>query len=211
MQVPSLLDDRVLRHVEIDGRYRLLLWDTNRRDRYGKSTLGYAFSRIGESEPIFSAEDYHVPGCVDDDAAVRGLLGFLTLRGGDTDSDYFANYTERQWAFSRGDAEEISCWGMDEHDLEGSYPLVDVDETPAPLARLEGWHDTQTGGGCTAWQIDLPGGRYALITDGDASIPTHEGDLVIGLYSDEGDAIADESCSTLAECLAWFSLNKDRV
>lgn len=131
--VPALDDNRVLRHVEIDGRYRLLVWDTYRTGRHGGETLGYAFSRIGESEPIFAAEDFGAPAIktrgesLDGDATLRSLLSFLTLREGDTDSDYFAGYTERQWAFSRGDAEEISMWAMDPESGSDPLPFVEIE------------------------------------------------------------------------------------
>lgn len=129
ISIPALDDDRVLRHVEIDGRFRLLLWDTYRREgKPAKDTLGYAFSRIGESEPIFVGEDYGcAPGhAIDSDDAVRSLLGFLTLRPGDTDDEYFERYTEAQRAFAASDAEYLSLWGMDDLE-EGPMPLVDVE------------------------------------------------------------------------------------
>jgi hypothetical protein len=128
--VPALDDNRVLRHVEIDHRYRLLLWDTYRCDRYGKSTLGYAFSTAG-GEVIFCGEDFGAPmgDVVDSDATLRSLLGFLTLRPGDTDAEYFADYTEAQHAFARSDAEEISMWAMEARD------------NPPAFVNLDGWDE----------------------------------------------------------------------
>jgi len=128
--IPSLDDDRVLRHVEIDGRYRLLLWDTYRREGCpAKDTLGYAFFRIGEDVPIFVGEDFGASPChaIDSDATVRCLLGFLTLRPGDTDDEYFASYTERQHAFAAGDAEYLSLWAMEPEAGEDPMPLTDVE------------------------------------------------------------------------------------
>lgn len=133
IQIPPPDDDRRLRHVEIDG-YELVLWDTHRTGyyvgRYGKSILGYAFGRKGEA-PIFIGEDFGCPPsyAVDSDASLRCLLGFLTLRPGDTDSEYFEKYTEAQKAFAEGDAEALQIWAMEE-----------ADDPPA-FVNLDGWDD----------------------------------------------------------------------
>lgn len=36
---------------------------------------------------------------VDSDDCLRGILGFLTLRPGDTDLEYFEHYTEEQLGY----------------------------------------------------------------------------------------------------------------
>ena len=138
--IPSHDDDRVLRHVNLgETAYSLLLWDTHRKGRgieAHKSVLGYALFHNASDEPIFSGEDYQVPGCIDDDDAVRGILGFLTLRKGDTDADYFDDYNERQLAFRDSDAEYLSMFAMEPNisiDADGleireSYgDLIDID------------------------------------------------------------------------------------
>ena len=129
--IPDLDDPRVLRHVRIDG-YRLLTWDCERQGfhvgRFGKDIVGYAVFRDGEAAPIFLGEDFGcAPGnAIDSDAALRMLLGFLTLRPGDTDDEYFADYTERQHAFAASDAEHLSIWGHE--DTEPDNPLPDFEE-----------------------------------------------------------------------------------
>lgn len=127
--IPAEDDDRRLRHVEFEG-YELLLWDTNRRDKYGKYILGYAFGKRGESPPLFVGEDFGAPAIrpIDSDAVLRCLIGFLTLKPGDTDAEYFANYTEEQMAFARGDAENLSLWSME-----------DFSESFATFNNLDGW------------------------------------------------------------------------
>jgi hypothetical protein len=78
----------------------------------------------------------------------------------------------------------------------------------------EGWARTGTGGNCTAWQIILADGRYALITDGDCNVPTYDSeDLVIALYRnpeaiEDSDEIAGPHYGNLASCLAWFQAHK---
>ncbi len=117
----------VLRDVMLaDTGYRLVLWDTHRTGEHGKSILGYEFFEPGDSEPLFTGEDFNVPpsDVVDSDETLRSLLGFLTLRPGDTDREYFDAYTPRQMAFAKGDAEELAMFGMDDPEFDPP-PLVD--------------------------------------------------------------------------------------
>jgi len=80
----------------------------------------------------------------------------------------------------------------------------------------DGWARTGTGGNCTAWQIILADGRYALITDGDCNVPEYDSkDLVIALYRnpeaiEDSDEIAGPHYGNLASCLAWFAANRDK-
>ena len=61
----------------------------------------------------------------DADATLRALLGFLTLRPGDTDADYFDGYTQRQRAFCEsGDCELLAFLYSDDGDGE----FVDIDD-----------------------------------------------------------------------------------
>ena len=46
----------------------------------------------------------------DSDETLRALIGFLTLRPGDTDPEYFEHYTERQRQFCDQDAEALSIY-----------------------------------------------------------------------------------------------------
>jgi hypothetical protein len=103
-----------LRDVNVDG-YRLTLWDTNRSDSMGKSVLGYEF-KGPDGSVIFQGEDFHCSPvqAVDSDETVRSLLTFLTLRPGDTDADYFADYTPEQIAFTEGDAEALSIFALED-------------------------------------------------------------------------------------------------
>lgn len=90
-----------------DG-FRLELYDTFRSDSMGKSILAYEL--YDGDELIFEGEDYHCSPLhsIDGDDALAGLLCFLSLRPGDTDSEYFESYTPRQreWAES-GRAETL--------------------------------------------------------------------------------------------------------
>ena len=60
---------------------------------------------------LFEGEDF---GCsplhsIDSYEAVESIMGFLTLRPGDTDADYFAEYTSEQLRFCDDHAEALRC------------------------------------------------------------------------------------------------------
>jgi hypothetical protein len=122
-----------LRHVRLETGHTLHTWDTGRIDwtRFGHPAwIGYEF-RDPSGTVLFTGSDFHCsPLDADDsDACVRALLGFLSLRPGDTDAEYFAGYTAAQLAFAEsGDAELIAfLFGCDDADGE----LVDVDADDA--------------------------------------------------------------------------------
>ncbi len=116
-QKQAINGEDVLRHVDIEG-YRLKTWDTHHRHHNGPQwAIGYAFCDP-QGNVLFTGEDF---GCsplhtIDSDECLRSLLGFLTLRPGDTDSDYFAGYTQAQMAFAQGDAENLSLYAMEPED-----------------------------------------------------------------------------------------------
>jgi hypothetical protein len=115
MKPPPAGDDRNIRDVDLDG-YRLRTWDTYTSDRWGKSILGYALYAPGERKPLFIGEDFDCSPqhTIDSDECLRALLGFLTLRPGDTDAEYFEEYTAEQRAFAEGDAEDLQQWAEDD-------------------------------------------------------------------------------------------------
>lgn len=103
-------------------------WDTGRTGYNGKWLVGY---RLVMAEPnpewrgdvsrnagpktvrtvLFEGDEFS-PGagmCVDSDEAIEGLMGFLTLRPGDTDREYFDNYTPAQLEYCSQHAEALSC------------------------------------------------------------------------------------------------------
>ena len=107
-------DDRnYLRQVIFDG-YCLRTWDTGGRCKTGQYLIGYEMV-TPDGHVLFTGEDCGVSPmhCIDSDDALRGLIGFLTLQPGDTDDEYFANYTAEQRAFAAGEAEQLQTWGME--------------------------------------------------------------------------------------------------
>lgn len=97
----------------------LHMWDTGRIDSRGSTVIGYTLKRQARKgaklTTLFEGEDFSSSPCnaVDSDKTVVGLMGFLTLKPGDTDPDYFKDYTPEQLAFCSSDAEslgfEVTC------------------------------------------------------------------------------------------------------
>lgn len=91
----------------------LTLWDINRRDHLGKNMLKYRLN-MGR-KTLFQGEDFACSpmDAIDSDACVNSIMGFLTLRPGDTDQDYFYNYTLEQREFCEQHAENLSYAVLD--------------------------------------------------------------------------------------------------
>ncbi len=91
------------------ARYSLTVWDTHRRDHRGQSVLGYELVMRDPRETVFRGEDFAgSPLHADDsDATMGALLSFLCLRPGDTDADYFRDYTPAQLDWARAESEEL--------------------------------------------------------------------------------------------------------
>jgi hypothetical protein len=92
--------------------FSLEMWDTYRMDTRLGAIIGY---RLTMKQPgkraieLFKAEDYSTnpSTAIDSDSAVGGLMCFLTLRPGDTDSDYFKDYTPTQLDYCNKYAETL--------------------------------------------------------------------------------------------------------
>ena len=109
---------RHLRFTEVPGSPELTMYDTHVRDSRGQTIIGY--SLMVDGNVMFEGEDFAgSPMHADDsDACVRALLCFLTLRPGDTDAGYFAEYTEDQRAWcASGGCEELSWYAEDDSPL----------------------------------------------------------------------------------------------
>lgn len=120
-------------YVEVltDRRWTLRTWDTHRQHTRGTTMIGYEFI-MPNGEVLFSGEDFSASPLEADDSdeSLRALLSFLTLRPGDTDREYFKDYTAAQMAF----AESYECEAMQLYSCEpeGDEPPMtfqDVEET----------------------------------------------------------------------------------
>lgn len=93
-----------------DIEYRLYTWEAGYCFTQQKERIAYTFVAIDENgrrKEIFSGSDFYCSPmwAIDSDQTVLSLLGCLTLREGDTDDEYFENYTPAQREFS----ESYSC------------------------------------------------------------------------------------------------------
>ncbi len=104
---PSHASFDSLRHVRLESGHVLRTWDTG-RTRNGRTRIAYELSEPS-GVVLFSGADFcPSPMHADDsDDALRALLGFLTLRPGDTDREYFADYTAAQLAFATSDTAQL--------------------------------------------------------------------------------------------------------
>lgn len=96
--------------------YKMTLQDTWVRDMAGKAIVEYTFS-APDGEVIFEGVDFHCSPLHEPESkdSAKALLGFLTLRKGDTDSEYFDDYTERQLEFSESfDCEQLQMYAYED-------------------------------------------------------------------------------------------------
>jgi hypothetical protein len=130
-EIEKISEYSLLRDINIEG-YRLVTYDTGKRFDTGQYKLGYYFfDRDGSV--LFQGEDY---GCsplhyIDSDESIRGLLGFLTLKPGDTDEEYFDNYTDKQLDFANSEAEQLSEYSFESGAFGEDYEppeLIDWEE-----------------------------------------------------------------------------------
>lgn len=107
--------------------FTLVTWDTGRTDMLGKRYIGYRLESRNHynslngrilkewhaESPIvlFEGEDFHCSPlhCIDSDECVKGIMGFLTLRPGDTDAEFFADYSLDQLEYCSLHAESLAC------------------------------------------------------------------------------------------------------
>jgi len=122
-----------LRKVTIEptntGVYTLETWETEKRHPRGTDMIGYRLT-APDGNVLFEGEDFSCSpmDAIDSDESLRALLGFLTLKPGDTDQEYFDKYTEAQMAWCQSfDCDAMGLWAMEpEEDFE-TPEFVDVD------------------------------------------------------------------------------------
>jgi ribosomal protein L37AE/L43A len=124
-------EDRMLRAVKVLNKYYLFLWDTyQRREGSWHTYLGYRFVDP-KGYILFQGTDYGCPTSisVDSDDAVLELLKWLIIKPGDTDDNYFDNYTPQQLEFANSDDAEqlnMALLGSDGNDDGNDKPWVDL-------------------------------------------------------------------------------------
>jgi hypothetical protein len=98
--------------------FKLLVYATWRRDNMGKEILAYKLR--DNDKLIFKGADFHCSPlhAIDSKNAVEGILGFLSLKPGDTDREYFDDYTPAQMEWcqsSRCEELAMHCYDLAEH------------------------------------------------------------------------------------------------
>jgi hypothetical protein len=139
------MKDRI-RDVRIETTknvYRLELYDTGRTTEgaFGTPILAYRFTQIQDDYNVvlFEGNDFSpsVLTPIDSDESVRALIHFLTLKPGDTDKEYFENYTPTQLEWCQTvDAEQILC----DYTIEDSPEIADSKHL-YPFGFLTHWNE----------------------------------------------------------------------
>lgn len=95
------------------GGYSLTLYDIYSRDDMGKDMLRYVFKH--GRKVIFDGADFACSPlhAIDSDSCIKSVMGFLTLRVGDTDAEYFDGYNDVQKAFRDNEAEDVAMMVYD--------------------------------------------------------------------------------------------------
>jgi hypothetical protein len=104
-------------YCELSGtEFTLRLYDTYETDRLGKHIVRYVFT-MGDNV-IFDDRLHCSPlHAIDSDECVRACLDYISLRPGDTDREFFADYTPAQHEFADMYAEELQCMLYADEDL----------------------------------------------------------------------------------------------
>lgn len=91
--------------------FTLTMYQTDRFDGRNGYYIAYKLTATGHRKPIFEGEDFSCSPMVaiDSDDSVRSLMGFLTLRPGDTDEEYFDKYTPEQLDYAETHAERLDA------------------------------------------------------------------------------------------------------
>ena len=119
--------DLILRDVDLDG-YRLLMCDCREPHRQGRPQQAIYYRLVHpDGWIVFEGSDFGANE-TDSDDTVRSLISFLTLRKGDTDDEYFKDYTPEQLEWRDSSAEELSMWGVEPEQLEDDpFTMYEVD------------------------------------------------------------------------------------
>ncbi len=96
--------------------YDLSMTPQGMYDRAGRMKLGYKLTHRGKT--IFQGTDFGAAygAGADSNETAGALLGFLSLRPGDTDPEHFEHYTKAQLDFANRYSDELTLWS---EDLEG--------------------------------------------------------------------------------------------
>jgi hypothetical protein len=103
MSEQTILEDKF---QVCDIEYILRLYDLHSIEADNKRSVLVEFFREGKVLFLFQIEvPRHV--AIDSEAAASAAMGFICMRPGDTDKEYFDEYTDEQMSFAECEAEYL--------------------------------------------------------------------------------------------------------
>lgn len=102
--------------VGMGPTFILDLFDLHTFTRDGKNKVGYILTEATPECPhVIFRSSIGVPHhkSIDEDSVVKGVMNFATLRPGDTDRNYFDDYTDVQMHFATHHAEVLSLYASE--------------------------------------------------------------------------------------------------
>lgn len=149
MLIPACDSADVLRYVEIDSQirdvkpYRLLVWNTGTSypGEPRRTRIGVAFYRDGDShaEPtVLSYYGLGQGGAIDSDKSLVEALACVSMKTGDTDEEFFADYSAKGLAW----AESYECEALQIVPFEAEHVQCNPHPDSIP------WLEWRTVDGC---------------------------------------------------------------
>lgn len=109
--IPGFISGRLMAAYQLDHEH-IIHVATDRVGENHRMFWHYVLERNGAT--IFEGADFSAGTELTYGEAARGIVGFLTLREGDTDSEYFDHYTPDQIAWRDECAEGLAMFGMED-------------------------------------------------------------------------------------------------
>jgi hypothetical protein len=124
----ELLRDESFQLRDGDPAFRLIVHTVDNPYYTSRTTLGYRL--LHGSMELFAGSDF---GCsplhaIDSDVTLLTILSFLCMKPGDTDSDYFAGYTDSQLMFCQEYADDLMFVGASRFPSAGQHLGYEVED-----------------------------------------------------------------------------------
>lgn len=110
--IPGFISSRLMAAYKLDHDHVLSVGRVSYHD--GRVRWHYVLEH--NDATVFEGSDFESSDDTTYGEAARGLLGFLTLRPGDVDSEHFDGYTPKQLEWRDAYAEELSLFALDPED-----------------------------------------------------------------------------------------------